>query len=405
MFATILKKIFTPSENALLHTWTSRNANPKSPAHWMPAAMLAWTFWLFFVPLFETGDVFHHWMGPTLVSFAVFLWLYFRIYYRDRAQVLWCSLGMAALGLALTPFNPGAQTYVIYSCAYLPSSGGTRRPLVYIFLVLLAFSAEWLFVLQFDWPYLINGIVIGAAIGFMNLNFVRKQQREAELRLTQEEVRRLAATAERERIGRDLHDLLGHTLSLIALKSELANRLFDRDAATAKREMAEVERVARDALAQVRRAVTGIRAAGIDAEVASAKLLLEADGVHLDYALADVGVPVEIETALAMAVREAVTNIQRHARAAHVHIVLEAAHGGVTLRIEDDGRGGAIVPGNGLAGMRERLVAIGAELRIDSPRGQGTRLTVTLPLPAQSLPFSRPERDSDARPSPLGPQL
>jgi len=203
--------------------------------------------------------------------------------------------------------------------------------------------------------------------------------------MSHDEVRRLAATAERERIGRDLHDLLGHTLSLITLKSELANKLFDRDAAGAKREMLDVERVARDALAQVRRAVTGIRAAGLAAELASAKLLLESDGVHLEYELADIGLPADFETALAMTVREAVTNIQRHARATRAQVTLARAGKQALLSIADDGRGGAIVPGNGLAGMRERLAAIGAHLRVDSERGRGTTLTVTFTLPQQTL--------------------
>src|SRR5262249_34816450 len=154
----------------------------------------------------------------------------------------------------------------------------------------------------------------------------------------------------------------GHTLSLITLKSELANKLFERDPAAARREVADVERVARDALAQVRRAVTGIRAAGVAAELASARLLLGSNGVRLVCELADLALPTEIETALAMTVREAVTNIQRHAQASSARIALGAEDTQLVLRIEDTGRGGAIVPGNGLTGMRERLAGIGAEL-------------------------------------------
>jgi two-component system sensor histidine kinase DesK len=218
----------------------------------------------------------------------------------------------------------------------------------------------------------------------MNVSFMRKHEREAELKLSHDEVRRLAALAERERIGRDLHDLLGHTLSLITLKSDLANRLFERDPVAARREIGEVECVARDALAQVRRAVTGIRAAGLAAEMASAKLLLESNGVRLDYDFADVALPVEIETVLAMTVREAATNIQRHARANSARVTLEVQGAGLVLCVEDDGRGGAIVPGNGLTGMRERLAGIGAELRVDSAPRRGTVLRVSLPVPEQS---------------------
>ena len=381
-----------PSADSLLVGF-GHHTGAKRVAHWLPLLMLVWTFWIFATPLSQTGNAFPHWLWPTLASFAVFLWLFFRVYYRDRKQVVRCALGMVALGFAVTPLNPGAQGYIIYGCAYLVLSGGTRVALRNILCVLALYAFEWIVLLKFSWVYLLSALLVSLAVAFMNINLQRRQEREAELRLSHDEVRRLAATAERERIGRDLHDLLGHTLSLIALKSELANKLFDRDAVSAKREMADVERIARDALAQVRRAVTGIRAAGLAAELASAKLLLQSNGVHLECEIADVCLPVEIETALAMSLREAVTNIQRHARASHVRIVLEAANQVVTLRVEDDGRGGAIVPGNGLAGMRERLAAIGAQLRIDSQRGRGTTLTVTASLPqGDVLPFSRREK-------------
>jgi len=369
-----------PGDDSLLAGY-AHSIGAKRTVHWLPLLMLVWTFWIFATPMFQTGDSFQNWLWPTLASFAVFLWLFFRVYYRDRKQVIWCALGMVALGFLVTPVNPGAQGYIIYGCAYLVFSGSTRVAVRNMLCVLVLYSFEWIVLLHFYWIYLLSALLIALAVAFMNINFLRKQEREAELRLSHDEVRRLATTAERERIGRDLHDLLGHTLSLIALKSELANKLFDRDAASAKREMADVERVARDALAQVRRAVTGIRAAGFAGELVSAKLLLQSNGVHLECEIADVCLPVEIETALAMSLREAVTNIQRHARASHVRIALEAARQAVTLRIEDDGRGGAIVPGNGLAGMRERLAAIGAQLYIDSQRGQGTKLVVAAPLP------------------------
>ncbi|MGH8091032.1 MAG: sensor histidine kinase [Rudaea sp.] len=380
----MLKSIFTPADDSILSRYTHDAASGKKPAHWLPVLMLVWTIWIFFVPLFQTGDAFRHWLWPTVASFVAFLWLYWRTYYRSRTQVIWSASAMAVLGLVLMPFNPGAQCYFIYACAYFPCSGTTRRAALATLAALALYTVEWLLVLKFDWAYWINGVLISICIGFMNLNFVRKAERDAALRMSHDEVRRLAATAERERIGRDLHDLLGHTLSLITLKSELANRLFDRDVAAAKREMVDVERVARDALAQVRRAVTGIRAAGFAAELASARLLLESNGVHLDYELADAGMPAEVETALAMTVREAVTNIQRHARATRASIALERAGGRLILRIADDGRGGGIVPGNGLSGMRERLASVGAELRVESQRGHGTTLTASMPLPERA---------------------
>jgi len=378
-----------PGDNSLLARYSYTTVG-KRTAHWLPALMLVWTFWIFATPMFQTGDAFPNWFWPTLASFVVFLWLFYRVYYRDRAQVVWCALGMVVLGFAVTPVNPGAQGYIIYGCAYLVFSGTTRVAVRNMLCVLVLYTIEWCVLLNFSWVYLISMLLVALAVAFMNINYLRRQEREAELRLSHDEVRRLAATAERERIGRDLHDLLGHTLSLIALKSELANKLFDRDPATAKQEMGDVERVARDALAQVRRAVTGIRAAGFAAELASAKLLLESNGVCLQCAVADVCMPADIETALAMAVREAVTNIQRHARAQHARVMLESEQGKLILRIEDDGCGGAIVPGNGLTGMRERLAAIGALLGVESQRGQGTTLKIVVSLPENAGAIQEP---------------
>ena len=238
-------------------------------------------------------------------------------------------------------------------------------------------------------------VALGAFFG--QYQFIENLRKRAELKLSHDEVRRLATVAERERIGRDLHDLLGHTLSLVALKSDLAGKLLARgegdDAraaearAAAQREIAEVSRVAREALAQVRSAVTGIRAAGIAAELVSAKLLLETDGVafasQVDPRWLEGGaLRAEVETALAMTVREAVTNIQRHARARRASVELETIGGDAVLRIVDDGRGSDIVPGNGLGGMRERIEALGGRLRIESRRGEGTRIEARLPLQA-----------------------
>src|SRR5690606_21661961 len=186
--------------------------------------------------------------------------------------------------------------------------------------------------------------------------------------------------------GRDLHDLLGHTLSMVALKSDLASRLLERDPISARGEIDEVSRVAREALSQVRRAVSGIRAAGIAAELASAKLLLETDGIAFDYrfedGFANSALPAGVESALAMTVREAATNIQRHARAQRAEASFGIEDGEAVLRIVDDGRGGAIVPGNGLAGMRERIEGVRGRLRIEAGDGRGTRVEVHVPLAA-----------------------
>jgi two-component system sensor histidine kinase DesK len=373
---------FIPSDNEIARSRAAGFAST-TDMRFYAWLNLVWASFILMTPWFA-GGAFPNWLWPTMISFALFLWLYFRTFYRrENESVIAYALAIAALGFVVTPFNSGAQGYLIYACAFFAFARSLRLAIRLMVGVLALFALEW-YLLGFPWIYSTTALVIGPVVGSMNLVYRRNQQRNAELKLSHDEVRRLAALAERERIGRDLHDLLGHTLSLITLKSELSNRLFERDPVAARREIAEVERVARDALTQVRRAVTGIRAAGFAAELASARLLLEANGVRLNYEIADVAIPAEIETALAMTVREAVTNVQRHARATCARVKLCAEGGRLVLRIEDDGRGGAIVPGNGLTGMRERLTGIGADLRVESERGRGTKLTASLPLPQDS---------------------
>ncbi len=325
------------------------------------------------------------WLPPTALSVCVFLPLYYRALQVCGRRRLYYGAAIALIGYALIAINTGANTYLIYAGACAGAAGiGLRRLFEIIAGALVVYSLElWLL----GWPgqYIALSVTItamvGLAISAANHFHHEKRLRQAELKLSHDEVRRLAALAERERIGRDLHDLLGHTLSLITLKSELAVKLFERDPHAARREIADVERVARDALGQVRRAVTGIRTAGLSAELASARLLLESSDVRLEYELVDALLPPEIETVLALTVREAVTNIQRHAQATRARVEVGVEGGEARLAISDDGIGATILPGNGLSGMRERLALLDGRLEIQSVRGRGTRLAAIVPLP------------------------
>ncbi|HVT31959.1 MAG TPA: sensor histidine kinase [Rhodanobacteraceae bacterium] len=359
---------------------------------------LGWApFWslLYLGFLFMTwGDPLSVWLRPTLVSVAIFLPVYFRCYWmRDWKQLMHVAI-IAALAFALVPFNKCAHTYLIYAAVFLPLTGLRLRNSLLLIVAGLALYAGELVLLGV--PLQAIAIIIGVtliisiAVCAANSAHREKRLRQAELKLSHDEIRRLAALAERERIGRDLHDLLGHTLSLITLKSELAARLFDRDPLAARREIVDVERVARDTLGQVRRAVAGNRAAGLAAELASAHLLLESGGVELDYETADGAVlPPDIETIFALTLREGVTNIQRHARATRARVTLAVDAREACLVIEDDGCGRVIEPGNGLTGMRERLRALDGDLVVASERGRGTRLEARVALAADPIAEAR----------------
>jgi two-component system, NarL family, sensor histidine kinase DesK len=354
---------------------------------WTPFAWLLYLTFLFIPLVVYRFD--WRWFGPTLASLPVFLVLYFRLYRKDRRRTLGGILPIAALSYALTPFNPAAFTYVIFVAAAAPFVlRGLARALLLTLVVLAVQAAEIIYLGQ---SLFTLGICVFMALMVCVMNHLQDVawRRNAALKLSQEKIRHLAAVAERERIGRDLHDLLGHTLSLVAIKSELAGKLIERDLAAAVREIASVADIARDALKQVRTAVTGIRSATLQSELVSAEALLQSSGVVLTCRRDDLPLPAETETALALAVREATTNIQRHSGASRAHIEVAVSPAGsegevatATLIVTDDGRGGALPKGNGLTGIAERVRSLGGALQLDSPRGAGTVLRVRLPLHA-----------------------
>jgi two-component system, NarL family, sensor histidine kinase DesK len=196
------------------------------------------------------------------------------------------------------------------------------------------------------------------------------------LRRSRDEVARVAKIAERERIARDLHDLLGHTLSVIVLKSELASRLAERDPARAAQEIRDVERIARDSLHEVRSAVRGYRSAGLEAELASMRLACEAAGLRLELYLEPLELEWAAEQTLSFVLREAVTNAIRHANAKTLWVSLERAGEAVRLSVWDDGSG-RIVDGNGVQGMKERVVAANGNFEVNA---EHKGVTATLPL-------------------------
>jgi two-component system sensor histidine kinase DesK len=231
--------------------------------------------------------------------------------------------------------------------------------------------------------FLLAPWAVGLSVGVASIMESGLRASRRQLLRKQEEVEHIARIAERERISRDLHDLLGHSLSLIALKAELAGKLAGRDLDACKREIADVEATARRALAEVRTAVTGYRDSGLSGALASARASLAAAGIELREDVMDFALAPALEHVLALALREAVTNVVRHAGASRCTVRLALEEGNAVLRVEDDGgrlrAGDEVRAGNGLSGMRERAASAGGELllRVEN----GLRLALRLPVP------------------------
>jgi two-component system, NarL family, sensor histidine kinase DesK len=221
------------------------------------------------------------------------------------------------------------------------------------------------------------------AIGSMMAAFGRVTRVNRELRDTREELATLAVADERLRIARDVHDLLGHSLSVITLKSELAARLLERDPARAADELEEIQAVSREALAEVREAVKGYRGLALAESLTRARSALTAAGIDCELAGAQPALPADVDAVLAWAVREGTTNVIRHSQASHCEIRIRADGESAALEIDDDGRPAAApgTGGSGLDGLRERAQRVRGTLEAGARPGGGFRLRVTVPLP------------------------
>jgi two-component system, NarL family, sensor histidine kinase DesK len=221
------------------------------------------------------------------------------------------------------------------------------------------------------------------SVGVMLTAFGTHLRTIRELRSAREEIARLAVSEERLRISRDLHDLLGHTLSLVALKSELAAKLLDSEPARARAELQEVHQVSRQALAEVRGAVQGYRRLAFADALEGARAALTAAGISSTVESSDAELPAEIESVFAWAVREATTNVVRHSGARSCRIRVAAEGEIVSLLVDDDGRPPTSSrDGAGLAGIAERARRLHGTLDAGARPEGGFRLRLTVPLRA-----------------------
>lgn len=359
-----------------------RGVTPKTGGRRADWIWFAYSAFFFIAPILEPS----RWIwAASIATFLVFTGV-FALYVHTGSSVLrnWMIAATLLLGVVSFPWNPGASTFFIYTAAFIPFSVTSAWASLSLFgLEALIITGEHYYA-HVSWANGLLAIFMLLIVGGSNIFIANQRRADCKLRLAHEEIEALAAMAERERIARDLHDVLGHTLSVIVLKAELAKRLMEADPERAASEIADVERTARSALAEVREAIGGYRARGLAAEIEVARRALDAAGVTLVAEAAPTtaaGLTAAEETVLALAVREAVTNIVRHAQAKTCRLRFVTAQGHRRLQVEDDGQHPLEREGNGLRGMRERVEALGGSVTLD--RSCGTRLSIELPLRAE----------------------
>ena len=289
----------------------------------------------------------------------------------DGPAWLWLLIGTSAIAGLLLPLRSAFAAVVLF----------TLFPLVLMLKLhggLPGVDLWWLIALML----LVRGL------GLDMIGVARMGSAIRELHAARRELTRLAVIEERERLARDLHDLLGQALSMITLKSELARQLVTEEPDRCAQELSQIERVARQTLREVREAVAGYRQPHLSSELEGARQLLEAAGIEGEIDPIQEALPPAIDAALAWAVREGVTNVIRHSRARHCRIHLTHKNGMSGVEVLSDGGGreqeeSTARPGLGLAGLRERVCTLGGDLEAGPLLLQGKehfRLSVALPL-------------------------
>ncbi len=264
---------------------------------------------------------------------------------------LWLFIGVSAIAGVLLPMRSAFATIVLFTLLPLFITIGMKGGIAGV-----------------DWWWLVALMLLVRGLGLDMIGVARMGSAIRELHTARSELARLKVEEERLRLSRDLHDLLGHTLSMITLKSELARHLVQEEPEHCAQELAEIERVARQTLREVREAVAGYRQPRLESELEGARQLLVAAGIDFQIESLKEALPPTLDATLAWTVREGVTNVIRHSRARHCMIALKEEHGRIYAEVLNDGNQREFVeniPGRsglGLAGLRERVSALGGHM-------------------------------------------
>ncbi|MEV5732155.1 histidine kinase [Streptomyces sp. NPDC052292] len=344
------------------------------------------------------GETPNPWIGGLgLLAFnSLYIYVTFRSFDRDRRRAPSTRVALLLMGLLTTALGLGygGSWLMFFPLLGLATGATLRGPWLGRAGLLLTLYAGAVSALRGGWSdatsiayaTFLSSMVTAAILGL--------SEAVRELRAAREELATQAVEKERLRFSRDLHDLLGHTLSVIVVKSEAARRLAPRDMDAALTQIGDIESVGRQALTEIREAVTGYREGSLGTELARARSALSAASVTPEVRRSGTPLTPATEALLGWVVREAVTNVVRHSDATHCEITIEGAAERVRLTVADNGTGigtgtgtggtrtrpGEGIGGTGLTGLTERLAAAGGSLTAGpSPRG-GFSVTAELPV-------------------------
>lgn len=343
---------------------------------------LSWVYLInlvfYIIPLFTVR--FALWQHLSMaVALLLFLICYFWAYRSNRQNMHWPILGIVLVATLITPINPGSISMFAYAGFFIGYAYSLYRFLL-LMAVLVALLVLLQLVLTIHWNmFLMMGIPIILAVSLLGRAEQAKQRHRLAERQSEDEIKQLATMVERERIARDLHDILGHTLSSIILKADLAEKLLARQhIAAGQQQLTELSQIARDALSQVRQSVSGYKHQGLTAEVTKLLSRLREAGFQAVLQGEIPQLDARRETALILALTELVTNVIRHSKGDSCSLSFLQQGNAITICLRDNGKITDIKEGNGINGLRERLAAIGASLTLQQYDGVTARIQLPL---------------------------
>lgn len=344
----------------------------------IPWGFLVWTLplaYVFWAPYQQRAGWFE-WTLTTLTLAAVLsLFLAALTYTENRRVVAGICVALLLIAIGSLAYRPsGALYFPVMTTFVAPAVGGSIGvTMTIVSAVAVLFGVEWslLYLDGSQGPFLPLFVLVQIFISGIGATVMARQTRESQRR---------DKASERERIAKDLHDVLGHSLSSLALKAELARRVFHANPERALQEISDVERIARQGLEDMRGAIHGYYSGDIYEELDRAESLLKAADVNVERRCEHLEMPPAKERVLALIVREAVTNILRHSQAKACRLALFRAEDAYRLEISDNGRGGRHEEGVGMRSIRTRAEALGGTATWSS--ASGTQLSVSLPISA-----------------------
>jgi two-component system, NarL family, sensor histidine kinase DesK len=341
----------------------------------IPWGALIWTLplaYVFWAP-YQRHAPWPEWLLTALVLLAMLaLFLAGLTHGEDRRAATRSCAAMLCIAVCFLAYRPSGGLYFPVMACFVPAAVGRLGLSMTITAGVAAlFGAEWglLYADGSQGVILPLFVTVQIFISGIGTAFFVAQARA---------IQRRDKASERERIARDLHDVVGHSLSSLALKAELARRLFHADPERALKEIAAVEDIARQGLEELREAIHGYFAGDIQAELDRVVPLLKAAHIAVERRCEPLAMPPATERVLALILREAVTNIVRHSQARACRLALFRAGDACRLEISDNGVGGSHEEGVGMRSIRSRAEALGGTALWSS--SSGTRLCVSLPI-------------------------